>query len=81
MKTALMYRQRGLAQAPANPNVSNNFLFNYTKDAAVYAIQRHQRLKREDFVSVEEGPITKSIRLLSALTLRNLAKNSDRAKS
>ena len=79
MKTAQMYRQRGLVPV-SNTNTANNFLFNNPKDAAVYAIQRHQRLRREDFVSIEEGPITKSIRLLSALILRNLAKNSDRAK-
>ena len=82
MKTTLMYKQRGLVQVHANQNANaaNNFLFNYTKDAAHFAIQRHQRLRREDFYTAEEGPITKSIRLLSALTLRNLAKNSEKAK-
>lgn len=29
---------------------------------------------------MDEGPITKSIRLLAALILRNLAKNSEKAK-
>ncbi len=29
----------------------------------------------------DEGPLTKSIRLLAALTLRNLSRNSDKAKA
>ena len=74
-----MYRQRGLIPA-TNQSTLSNGLINYSKDAALLAIQRHQRVKRDDFLSGEEGPITKSIRLLSALTLRNLARNSEKAK-
>lgn len=80
LKTAFLYRQRGLIPA-TNHSSASNALINYSKDAALMAIQRNQKMKREDFFSPEEGPITKSIRLLSALTLRNLAKNSEKAKT
>ena len=79
MRTSMAYRQRGMIQVQ-QPSASSVTL-NYNKDAAVFAIQRHQRLKREDFVTVEEGPLTKSIRLLAALNLRNLAKHSEKAKT
>lgn len=83
MKTAILLRKRG---ASININgYSNNSSTNSTltmnKDAAFFAIKRHQVLHREDFMTFEEGPITKSIRLLAALVLRNLAKNSEKAKN
>jgi hypothetical protein len=80
MKTAMLLRQRGIMHV--QNSTANNLLFNtnYTKDAAIFAIQRHQRLKKEDFSSNQEGPLTKSIRLLAALILRNLARNSDNAR-
>jgi hypothetical protein len=82
LKTALRYRQQGLIP-PFNQSTAHtpNGLINFSNNGALLAIQRHQRVKREDFLSPEEGPITKSIRLLSALTLRNLAKNSEKAKA
>ncbi|CAF0976366.1 unnamed protein product [Brachionus calyciflorus] len=79
MKHATMCRQQGIIKSVNNQNLTNSHL-NYSKDAAFFAIQRHHRLKKEDFLSPPEGPITKSIRLLSALTLRNMARNSEKAK-
>lgn len=78
LKCAIMYRQRGLVPVSST---SNQALLNYAKDAAFIAIQKNQRKSLEEFISTEEGPVSKTIRLLSALTLRNLARNSDKAKS
>jgi hypothetical protein len=44
------------------------------------AIYRSQRSVMEDFIRVEETSVAKSIRLLAALCLRNLAANSPVAK-
>lgn len=78
LKLALLNRQRGIV-APQTSHV-NSAVIN-TKDAALIAIQRHQKKNMEEFWSVnDEGPLTKSIRLLSALTLRNLARNSEKGK-
>lgn len=79
LKIALMNRQRGII---STPSASLNSSIINTKDAALIAIQRHQKKNMEEFWRAnEEGPLTRSIRLLSALTLRNLSKNSEKAKA
>lgn len=49
----------------------------YDKNAAIIAIRNHQpRLLPNDFIHNDNGPLSRTIRLLSALILRNLASNS-----
>lgn len=46
MKTAIICRQRGIVPVS---NSNQSLSVNYSKDAALFAIQRHHRLKKEDF--------------------------------
>ena len=71
-----MCRQKNLKPSVpvANPHIA------YSKDAALLAIHRSQRPAAEEFIRGEDASIVKSIRLLAALCLRNLATNCPLAK-
>ncbi len=101
LQAAVLSRHRGIIPTPSVSISASNL---NTKDAALLAIQRHQKKNMEEFWvffilrliekkffiliffvykknANDEGPLTKSIRLLAALTLRNLSRNSDKAKA
>lgn len=50
MKTAIIFRQRGLVPIINNQNNASNL--NYSSDAAFVAIQRNQKVKREHFIVI-----------------------------
>lgn len=49
MKSAMICRQQGIVKTVNNHNAVTNQL-NFSKDAALFAIQRHHRIKKEDFL-------------------------------
>lgn len=49
MKNAMMCRQQGIVKSVNNHNAVTNQL-NFSNDAAFFAIQRHNRIKKEDFL-------------------------------
>lgn len=77
-KTAIQRHQGNTApiqQPPAPPPV-------YPKDAAIQAIRRFSlRPPYQELMEGKEGPVTKHIRLTSALILRNLARYSALGRS
>lgn len=49
MKNAMICRQQGIIKTVNNQSAVASQL-NNSKDAALFAIQRHHRLKKEDFI-------------------------------
>ena len=53
----------------------------YAPNAAMLAIKRHSHLPPvTEFINEQEGPVTRDIRLTSAIVLKNLARHSETAQ-
>ena len=84
LKLAIIRRQHKLKYGTVPPNLQPPPAPQhpgYAPNAAMLAIKRHSHIPPvSEFINEQEGPVTRDIRLTSAIVLKNLARHSETAQ-